>query len=299
MLKHLFRLHDFISRHPLTRNDQLSAWFRIVSWQVGSRVLRFPVLVPWVNQCKLIIERGMVGATGNLYCGLHEFEEMAFLLHFLRQEDLFIDVGANIGSYTILAASVNNSNVISFEPIPKTYDRLMANIRANSCANVIAFNEGIGAENGFQIFSSNLDAENHVLTTNTDFNDESIRVKVRKLDDVMGDLRPTMIKIDVEGFENQVIQGGVCTLSLPSLLVILIELNGSGLRYGYSEEVIKSKIMEYGFIPHQYDPFTRSLIPISCDTVSSYGNILFVRDFDIVKNRLLTSLPFKVLGHSI
>jgi hypothetical protein len=47
---------------------------------------------------------GMTGATGNLYVGLHEFEEMAFLLHFLRPGDLFADVGANVGSYTILAA---------------------------------------------------------------------------------------------------------------------------------------------------------------------------------------------------
>jgi hypothetical protein len=37
-------------------------------------------------------------ATGNLYVGLHEFEEMAFLLHFLRRGDLFADVGANVGS---------------------------------------------------------------------------------------------------------------------------------------------------------------------------------------------------------
>ena len=47
----------------------------------------------------------MTGATQNIYCGLQEFEEMAFLLHFLRKDDLPLDIGANIGSYTILAAS--------------------------------------------------------------------------------------------------------------------------------------------------------------------------------------------------
>ena len=42
--------------------------------------------------------KGMTGASGNIYFGLHEFEEMGFLLHFLREEDLFIDIGAYIGS---------------------------------------------------------------------------------------------------------------------------------------------------------------------------------------------------------
>ena len=55
------------------------------------------------------------GATGNLYVGLHEFEEMAFLLHFLRRGDLFADVDANVGSYTILAAVAVGTEAIAFE----------------------------------------------------------------------------------------------------------------------------------------------------------------------------------------
>lgn len=46
----------------------------------------------------------MTGATGNWYCGLQEYEDMSFVLHALRPGDLFVDVGANIGSYSILAA---------------------------------------------------------------------------------------------------------------------------------------------------------------------------------------------------
>ena len=299
MLKSLYRLASFIAQHPLTRNHQLAAWLRFIRWQVGSRIIKFPVLFPWINQSNLIIERGMVGATGNLYCGLHEFDDMGFLLHFLRQEDLFIDVGANIGSYTVLAASVKNSSVLSFEPIPATYARLMANIRANPGARVTAINEGLGAENEILLFSANLDAENHVLPNEEGFGGESIAVKVRKLDDVTGDLSPIMIKIDVEGFESQVIQGGLNTISAPSLLVILIELNGLGSRYGYSEDSIKSTIVDYGFTPNKYDPLTRSLIPISIVGASNHGNILFIRDIDKVQERLTTSLPFNVLGRSI
>jgi hypothetical protein len=63
-----------------------------------------PVVVPFVGDTRLLVARGMRGATGNVYVGLHEFEEMAFALHALRPSSRFIDVGANVGSYTVLAA---------------------------------------------------------------------------------------------------------------------------------------------------------------------------------------------------
>jgi len=43
--------------------------------------------------------------------------DMGFLLHFLRKDDLFLDVGANIGSYTVLAGGAVGAKSISFEPV--------------------------------------------------------------------------------------------------------------------------------------------------------------------------------------
>ena len=111
MVASLFNLALFISRHSLTRGHQLAAWLRFIRWQIGSRLLKHPLIIPWVGQTKLIIERGMVGATGNLYCGLHEIEDMEFVLHFLRSDDIFLDIGANVGTYTVLAAGVAGSSV--------------------------------------------------------------------------------------------------------------------------------------------------------------------------------------------
>ena len=83
----------------------------------------------------------MTGITGNWYCGLHEFHEMAFVLHFLRKNDTFIDVGANVGSYTILAA-VTGSNVISIEPIPSTFNYLKNNVSINNFTSNSVFLKG-------------------------------------------------------------------------------------------------------------------------------------------------------------
>ena len=99
----LANLADFIAGHPLTRDQKLRAFGRFFRWQVESR-LRREVIVPWIGGTRLAARKGMTGATGNIYCGLHEFEDMAFLLHFLRPCDAFVDAGANI-VYTIRLAS--------------------------------------------------------------------------------------------------------------------------------------------------------------------------------------------------
>ena len=100
----------------------------------------------------------MSGATGNLYCGLHEFYDMAFLLHFLRKEDLFVDVGANIGSYTILASAHIGASVISIEPVRKTFDHLATNVLLNNVyGKVELVNSAVGSKNGVIEFTSELD----------------------------------------------------------------------------------------------------------------------------------------------
>lgn len=78
---------------------------RILRWQLGSRLLGSRVVVPFVDGSWLLVGTGMHGATGNVYVGLMEFEDMAFVLHLVCEGDEFLDVGANMGVYSILAAT--------------------------------------------------------------------------------------------------------------------------------------------------------------------------------------------------
>ena len=119
MLVQVRQIARFLCNHPLTRDHRAAGFARLFRWQVESR-LRREVIVPWVGGVRLAARRGMTGATGNIYAGLHEFADMAFTLHFLRPDDLFLDVGANIGSYTLLASGVCKARTIAFEPDPET-----------------------------------------------------------------------------------------------------------------------------------------------------------------------------------
>jgi hypothetical protein len=84
MLHGIMTTWRFLATHLLTRDHRFAAFARLIRWQIQSR-LSDEVVVPWIAGARLAVRRGMTGATGNIYAGLHEFADMAFLLHFLRR----------------------------------------------------------------------------------------------------------------------------------------------------------------------------------------------------------------------
>lgn len=256
-------------------------------------------IVPFVNDSLLIIKRGLAGATGNYYCGLHEFEDMSFLLHFLRSEDIFFDIGANIGSYTILASAVNKANVISIEPSSQTFSLLQDNIFINrSNLLVTCLNIGVGSEKGIANLTNDYDAINHILTNEELQNNISYTtIQIDTIDNLVALYGcPQLIKIDVEGFETEVIKGASACLNNPSLKAIIIELNGSSNRYEKDENSIHQHLIDIGFVAFEYLPFERKLIQ-----KASFGlhNTLYIKDLDFVVNMISTANKFSVINELI
>jgi len=286
----LISLLKFITNHPLNRKNKFNAIGRFAKWQINSRLNPYPVIYAYTDKTKLIIQRSMTGATGNLYCGLHEFTDMGFVLHFLRKDDLFIDIGANIGSYTVLAGGHIGANVISIEPAPQTFAHLQRNIAINQMNNnVRAYNIALGSEKGELSFTTSLDTMNHVATaTDTD----TIQVPVDALDTILEkEADPVLLKIDVEGFETHVLSGASNTLSRNKLKAIIIELNGSGEKYGYDERKLHERLLENGYHPHRYNPFERELTPI--ETFGTH-NTIYIKDIDFVRERVKTAEKIKI-----
>ncbi|MGR6034296.1 MAG: FkbM family methyltransferase [Candidatus Nitrosoglobus sp.] len=205
----------------------------------------------------MLVQTGMTGATMNLYVGLHEFEDMSFLLHMLREGDLFVDAGANVGTYTVLASKVRRAHSITIEPVPSTHEYLMDNINLNRIQDqVSAYNLGLAAKEGELRFSTELDSINHVLSKGEQ---GGVTVPVRTLDSVIGERMPVLVKIDVEGFEQEVIHGGLKALSRLGLQAMIIELNGLSVRYSLDDDATDAEIRRLGFKPARYLPFERRL----------------------------------------
>jgi FkbM family methyltransferase len=264
-----------------------------------------PVAVNFVNSAQLLASPGLAGATGNVYVGLHEFVDMAFVLHFLRPDDLFVDVGANIGSYTILAAAGVGADCIAFEPGPDAWEWLCKNIDLNGVrSRVDVRRQAVSSTSGTLHLSVGMGPTNHIVYPETDISltaTHSCEVQATTLDKALESRDPIMIKIDVEGFETEVVSGGRRIFQTSDLRCVLIELTGYGRRYDFDENALRQRMVDLGFESYRYDPFTRclKLDPVNGGNKRDTENTLFVRDIKFVRQRVESAPAFSVRGWKI
>ena len=227
---------------------------------------------------------------------LYGSDALGGLIYFrsLEPGDLFVDVGANIGSYSILAGSCEGVNVLAFEPVPSTFSWLEKNISINTLDNKVkAMNFGLAEKNGTVHFSSNLDVRNHVLLENKE-NLPSIEINVLTLDNVLEGKSPTIIKIDVEGFETHALIGAKDVINNPSLIAVIIETNGGGERYGKKDNEIHKLLTSKGFNSFEYDPLKRKLKPLQ-ERHRKSSNTLYLKQLDEITRRVSRNNKF-ILG---
>ena len=289
----MLKILKLIYNHPFNSDNKFGGIMRFIKWQICSYINPYPIVYTYTENTKLIVWKGLTGATGNLYCGLMEFNDMAFLLHFLRKDDEFVDIGANIGVYSILASGEIGANTIAIEPVSTTFHYLMNNISLNNIQDkVIGLNIGLASERGFLKFTKSLDTLNHIATEN---DIDTIDVQIETLDSIISKT-PILIKIDVEGFEAAVLNGGEKTLRDNNLKGIIIELNGLGKRYGSDERLIHINLLELGFKPYTYNPINRQL-----NEIPSYGahNTIYLRDIQFVNERTSNARKIKIMHREI
>ena len=263
----------FIYNHPLNKDNKISSILRFIKWQISSRLWNSLFIYNWIDSSRLVISKGMTGATGNIYVGLMEYEDMSFLLHYLQKDDLFYDIGANVGVYTILASQIKEAKTVSIEPLPLTYEKLLDNININRLTNVVSKNIGVSFEQSKLYFTSNKDTMNSVALES---DDETQEVIVDTLDNIAHEYGiPNAIKIDVEGYESNVLDGAKNLLRDDRLEVIILELNGSGQKFGFSDDDIHNDLLKIGFSPYVYNPFKRKLT-----LLESYGsyNTIYIKN---------------------
>ena len=218
---------------------------------------------------------------------------MSFLLHLLRPDDWFADVGANVGTYTVLAAAHTGAKVTAFEPGADALAWLQKNISANGAEGRVrvvaeALSDRIGTVN----FTRHLDAMNHVLEGPEA---DSVSVPCTTLDDRFPDNPPILIKIDVEGNEHRVLQGAVQLLRQNSLKALIVETTTQPFRPP-DPATTHEWLLQQGFGAYTYAPYTRKLIPLPHP---HHHNTLYLRDLDFIRQRLQTATPFVLWQRSI
>ena len=190
-----------------------------------------------------------------IHTGGFEEDEIKYVLKTLKAGDTFIDIGANIGLFSLLASKKigDNGKVICFEPAPETYKRLNENIELNQIKNVESRNLGLSDKEDelkFYISDTGFDAWNSFAPTNDYKLRKAIDIKVSTLDKQLEDLDKStikFIKIDVEGWEKFVIQGGKKFFQNYAPIVMLEFTEENTFNAGYNIHDIFGELETLGY----------------------------------------------------
>jgi FkbM family methyltransferase len=196
-----------------------------------------------------------------IYLGTYEPRDTTIVRRWLRAGMTFVDVGANVGYYTVLAASrvAKIGRVIAVEPSTYAYSRLSSVVRVNGLNQVRTIHAALGAESGYaDLYVSPCSARLHSPTMVPHSGGDPSRVEVRTLDEVLDECEVgvvDLVKIDVEGYEPHILRGGVRSLAARRIRAVLCEFNDFWLRrLGSSPQEVHEMLTAAGFVDQNGSP---------------------------------------------
>jgi FkbM family methyltransferase len=203
-----------------------------------------------------------------MYNYIVDWEEFNLIAKLVKQGDIVADIGANMGFYSIWMSkfTCGDAAIHSFEPDEKNFQRLTKNIETNNLEKIIkANNEAAGAFEGETFFTKGLDGENHIATGQTS---ATVKIKITTLDSYcrlhkLNHLR--YCKVDVEGFELDVLKGAAYLLSEKKIDVLQLEINATMQNSTYNATQLLAFVKEHGYSLCGYNVELNSLYPLQYD----------------------------------
>jgi FkbM family methyltransferase len=183
---------------------------------------------------------------------IYEENETNFFKNSINKGDIIIDIGANIGYYTLLFARLagNVGKVYAFEPDPRNYTLLEKNIRTNNHMNVKLEKMAVSdKKTKSKLYLKDSGVGSSINNSNIDKVDE-IDIDTISLDDYFKDnsINPDFIKIDIEGHELNALKGMKSFLQLNNKVQIMVEYNPLTKNYFNSDPMDSLNFLaEFGF----------------------------------------------------
>lgn len=231
-----------------------------------------------------------------IYAGFEE-DEIKFLKRFLKSGDTFIDIGSNIGLFSMHAAYIvgTGGKVIAFEPTPQTFERLNENVQLNQFGNIITNNIGLSDSEGnlkLNLSSNGHDAWNTFANPSEGTHDNQVEVPVITLDNYITDhnvdtSKVALIKIDVEGWEVRVIEGAANFLKQNNAPVLMVEFTESNaFAAGSNCYELYDLVVSLGYQWFTYDAISNALISEQKRLHYPYLNLIAIKDIESAKKRI-------------
>lgn len=231
----------------------------------------------------------------SLYKGDFEYQEVQFLNSFLKPDDVFVDIGANIGYFSIIASKrvAPNGKVYSFEPTDKTYKRLQESLKLNHCNNVQTYQIALSdkcEQREFTVSNDGFDAYNSLGNPSQGANFSKNVVQTQTFDFFQKENNipfPTLIKIDVEGWEIPVIKGMKETLEKENAPFLIVEFTEDNAQLsGFTCADLYDLILSFGYSLYKYNWVRNELVKQENKDYYSYTNLVAIKNITEAKKRL-------------
>jgi len=248
----LERFH-YTWRHPANRDARFRAIVRAALWQTHKRLggKYWDVVLPGG---RFVRGYAHLHTTALLvYAGLYDWNEMNFLLRYLRPGDNFLDVGGNVGVYSLLASSVlmERGEIHIFEPALESLTILEENLNLNALENTRIYPFAVGETEGNVHFTCGRESMNRLIDSDRK---DTTEVHQVCLDDEVGDIPFAMGKMDIEGAELPALKGASRMLAAKSPPVWLLEFGDASRAFEYGPEDLITHLRAFGYGLAEYDP---------------------------------------------
>ena len=246
-----------VLRNPSNSGRRLAATVRYLRERTIGRGSQAPTPFPFGRSSQIWVGPDRGSSRRALLAPMPDFPEMAVWERHLQGGDLFIDVGAHVGFYSVFAAELG-AKVIAVEPQPDLAQCIRENLALNRYDGQV-LEIALAEQAGIAFLGGGADSSQHALTGG----EAGIEVPVETIDAILGERVASGMKIDVEGAERLVVSGAARALRERRIRLIQLEWNACSQRnFGESREVLADLLRSHGFSFFRPDAFG-TLQPLS------------------------------------
>lgn len=243
VVRALPRMVQAVLKHPANKDDRARALLRASRHFAVSRLLGRRTTSELGKHSRLYIDPSRPASSRVAIGNPPDPEEMRFLDRFIRPDDLFIDIGANVGIYSVYAADLG-AEVIAVEPVHS--EALRENLRLNDF-EIPIIEAAVSNEIGEVEFLLDLDQQNAMASASAP--GKTATVPTTTVDQILDGRSARLVKVDVEGFERFVIEGMSRSLSEGRIDAIQLEWNrASEGALGESRAPTYEALVNHGYV---------------------------------------------------
>jgi FkbM family methyltransferase len=224
--------------------------------------------------------------------GIYEPFQTSLVEQWIKPGDIVLDIGANIGYYTLIFARLagTNGHIYAFEPEPNSFNILSENVAGNHYTNITLFQKAVSSEDRkVRFFSdpySNLDHRLYPYNKK----ERGMSVDAVRLDSLPEflDTKINFIKMDIQGAEYAALKGMTHLLENNPRVILICEFWPSGLeKFGTPPQDLFTLLIDLGFELREIDEMEKTLTPVTslsellarCSNKPYYTNLACLKGY--------------------